>query len=72
MTAAFTSAQPSRATASSRSSGAAAWAWSISRTTPLERPVALKLIAPELAGRRASGSASSREPKLAASLDHPT
>ena len=38
----------------------------------LERPVALKLIAPELVQNpRSSGSASSVSRKLAASLDHP-
>ena len=38
----------------------------------LERPVALKMIAPELAQRRgASAARFLREPRLAASLDHP-
>jgi ABC-type branched-subunit amino acid transport system substrate-binding protein len=37
----------------------------------LERPVALKLIAPELAGDERFRSRFLREPRLAASLDHP-
>ena len=37
----------------------------------LERPVALKLIAPELAAGRAFPRRFLREPRLAASLDHP-
>src|SRR5687767_6306998 len=37
----------------------------------LERPVALKLIAPELAGNERFRARFPREPRLAASLDHP-
>ncbi len=41
------------------------------RDLSLERPVALKLIAPELAGDKSFRKRFLREPRLAASLDHP-
>jgi serine/threonine protein kinase len=41
------------------------------RDLSLERPVALKLIAPELAQDAQFRARFLREPKLAASLDHP-
>ena len=65
-------ARRSPATGWSRSSAAAAWASSIARRDlSLQRPVALKLIAPELAEDERFRSRFLKEPRLAASLDHP-
>ena len=43
----------------------------LARDLSLERPVAVKLIAPELAQDEEFRARFLREPKLAASLDHP-
>ena len=66
-------ARSSPAIASSPSPAGAAWASSTARrSSRSERPVALKLIAPELRRTtRASASASSASRRLAASIDHP-
>ena len=53
------------------SSAAAAWGSSTGRPSSLDRPVALKLIAPELADDRSFRERFLRESRLAASLDHP-
>ena len=55
-----------------RWSAAAGWASCTGRRdVSLERPVALKLIAPELAEDERFRARFLREPRLAASLDHP-